>query len=300
MTNKIEVKNLKKTYDNFVLGEDSFEIKKGFITGFIGKNGMGKTTTIKSLLSLINYEGEVFVDGEDARNLNYLQDVGIIMDDSFLSKDWKISLVNEAMKCGYENWKEEEFFEYVKKFGIEKDKKVRELSRGMKIKLMLSIALSHEANLLILDEPTSGLDPSMRDELTDILKDFVEDENNTVLFSTHITEDLDRIADYIIFIDQGKIVENSSKEDFLEKYLLLKGGEEDRELLKDFDLLGIKSSDTSFEALVKNIDREKIPDELILEKPDINKILVLYGRKKWRTLKKLWSWIIFQLSPISQ
>ena len=280
MTNKIEVKNLKKTYDNFVLGEDSFEIKKGFITGFIGKNGMGKTTTIKSLLSLINYDGEVFVDGEDARNLNYLQNVGIIMDDSFLSKDWKISLVNEAMKCGYENWEEEKFFEYIKKFGIEKDKKVRELSRGMKIKLMLSIALSHEANLLILDEPTSGLDPSMRDELTDILKDFVEDENNTVLFSTHITEDLDRIADYIIFIDQGKIVENSSKEDFLEKYLLLKGGEEDRELLKDFDLLGIKSSDTSFEALVKNIDREKIPDELILEKPDINKILVLYGRKK--------------------
>ena len=289
MTNKIEVRNLKKTYDNFVLGENSFDIKKGFITGFIGKNGMGKTTTIQSLLSLINYDGEIFVDGEDAKDLNYLQDVGIIMDDSFLSKDWKISMVNEAMKCGYENWQEEKFFDYIKKFGIEKDKKVRELSRGMKIKLMFSIALSHKANLLILDEPTSGLDPSMRDELTDILKEFVEDENNTVLFSTHITEDLDRIADYIIFIDQGKILENSSKEDFLEKYLLLKGGEEDRELLKDFDLLGIKSSGTSFEALVKNIDREKIPDELILEKPDINKILVLYSRKKWRTLKKLWN-----------
>ena len=282
MTNKIEVKNLKKTYDNFVLGKNSFEIKKGFITGFIGKNGMGKTTTIKSLLSLINYDGEVFVDGEDARNLNYLQDVGIIMDDSFLSKDWKISMVNEAMKCGYENWEEEKFFDYIKKFGIEKNKKVKELSRGMKIKLMFAIALSHKANLLILDEPTSGLDPSMRDELTDMLKEFVEDENNTVLFSTHITEDLDRIADYIIFIDQGKIVENSSKEDFLEKYLVLKGGEEDRELLKDFDLLGIKSSDTSFEALVKNIDIEKIPDELILENPNINKLLVLYGRKKWK------------------
>ncbi|MDU5471212.1 MAG: ABC transporter ATP-binding protein [Peptoniphilus harei] len=280
MTNKIEVKNLKKIYDNFVLGQDSFEIKKGFITGFIGKNGMGKTTTIKSLLSLINYEGEVFVDGEDARNLNYLQDVGIIMDDSFLSKDWKISLVNEAMKCGYENWKEEEFFEYVKKFGIEKDKKVRELSRGMKIKLMLSIALSHEANLLILDEPTSGLDPSMRDELTDILKDFVEDENNTVLFSTHITEDLDRIADYIIFIDDGKIIDSSSKEEFLEKYLVLKGGPEDKELLKDFDVLGIKSNSTSFDALVKNVEREDIPEDLFVEEPDINKILVLYGRKK--------------------
>ena len=280
MTNKIEVKNLKKTYDNFVLGEDSFEIKKGFITGFIGKNGMGKTTTIKSLLSLINYEGKVLVDGEDARNLNYLQDVGIIMDDSFLSKDWKISLVNEAMKCGYENWEEEKFFEYVKKFGIEKDKKVRELSRGMKIKLMLSIALSHQANLLILDEPTSGLDPSMRDELTDILKDFVEDENNTVLFSTHITEDLDRIADYIIFIDDGKIIDSCSKEEFLEKYLVLKGGPEDRDLLKDFEVLGIKSNSTSFDSLVKNVEREDIPEDLFVEEPDINKILVLYGRKK--------------------
>ena len=280
MTNKIEVKNLKKTYENFVLGEESFEIKKGYITGFIGKNGMGKTTTIKSLLSLINYEGEVFVDGEDSRNLNYLQDVGIIMDDSFLSKDWKISLVNDAMKCGYENWKEEKFFTYIKKFGIEKDKKVRELSRGMKIKLMLSIALSHEANLLILDEPTSGLDPSMRDELTDILKEFVEDENNTVLFSTHITEDLDRIADYIIFIDNGKIIDSCSKEEFLEKYLVLKGGAEDKDLLKEFDVLGIKSNSTSFDALVKNVEREDITDGLFVEEPDINKILVLYGRKK--------------------
>lgn len=282
MTNKIEVKNLKKTYDNFVLGENSFEIKKGFITGFIGKNGMGKTTTIKSLLSLINYDGEIIVDGKDVKDLEYLQDVGIIMDDSFLSKDWKITLVNEAMKCGYENWKEEKFFQYIKKFGIEKDKKVKELSRGMKIKLMFSIALSHEANLLILDEPTSGLDPSMRDELTDMLKEFVEDEENTVLFSTHITEDLDRIADYIIFIDDGKIIDSCSKEDFLEKYLILKGGSEDIDLLKNFDLLGIKSNPTSFEALVKKIEKENIPEDLFVENPDINKILVLYGRKKWK------------------
>lgn len=282
MTNKIEVRNLKKTYDNFVLGENSLEIKKGFITGFIGKNGMGKTTTIKSLLSLINYDGEIIVDGKDVKDLEYLQDVGIIMDDSFLSKDWKITLVNEAMKCGYENWKEEKFFEYVKNFGIEKNKKVKELSRGMKIKLMFSIALSHEANLLILDEPTSGLDPSMRDELTDMLKEFVEDEENTVLFSTHITEDLDRIADYIIFIDDGKIIDSCSKEEFLEKYLILKGGSEDIDLLKNFDLLGIKSNSTSFEALVKKIEKENIPEDLFVENPDINKILVLYGRKKWK------------------
>ena len=287
MTNKIEVRNLKKTYDNFVLGENSLEIKKGFITGFIGKNGMGKTTTIKSLLSLINYDGEIIVDGKDVKDLEYLQDVGIIMDDSFLSKDWKISMVNEAMKCGYENWQEDKFFSYIKNFGIEKDKKVKELSRGMKIKLMFSIALSHEANLLILDEPTSGLDPSMRDELTDMLKEFVEDEENTVLFSTHITEDLDRIADYIIFIDDGKIINSCPKEEFLEKYLILKGGSEDIDLLKNFDLLGIKSNSTSFEALVKKIEKENIPDDLFVENPDINKILVLYGRKKWKILRKL-------------
>ena len=287
MTNKIEVRNLKKTYDNFVLGENSLEIKKGFITGFIGKNGMGKTTTIKSLLSLINYDGEIIVDGKDVKDLEYLQDVGIIMDDSFLSKDWKISMVNEAMKCGYENWEEDKFFSYIKNFGIEKNKKVKELSRGMKIKLMFSIALSHNANLLILDEPTSGLDPSMRDELTDMLKEFVEDENNTVLFSTHITEDLDRIADYIIFIDDGKIINSCSKEEFLGKYLILKGGSEDIDLLKNFDLLGIKSNSTSFEALVKKIEKENIPDDLFVENPDINKILVLYGRKKWKILRRL-------------
>ena len=120
----------------------------------------------------------------------------------------------------------------------------------------------------------------MRDELTDILKDFVEDENNTVLFSTHITEDLDRIADYIIFIDDGKIIDSSSKEEFLEKYLVLKGGSEDRDLLKDFDVLGIKANSTSFDALVKNVEREKIPEDLFVEEPDINKILVLYGRMK--------------------
>lgn len=286
MINKIEVKNLKKNYGSFTLGPNSFGIKKGFITGFIGKNGMGKTTTIKSFLSLINYEGEIFVDGKDSKDLDYLQDVGIIMDDSFLSKDWNIYLVNEAMKCGYKNWNEEKFFEYLNQFEIEKNKKIKELSRGMKTKLMFSIALSHGANLLILDEPTSGLDPSMRDEFTDMLKEFVEDENNTVLFSTHITEDLDRIADYIIFIDRGKIIDDCSKEEFEERYFVLKGGEEDLKLLEKYEVLGIKSSSTYFEALVKNITEENISEGLIVEKPDINKVLVLYGRKKWKTLKK--------------
>lgn len=248
--NKVEVNNLYKKFSHFTLGENSFSIPRGYITGFIGKNGMGKTTTIKSILSLIHYEGEIFIDGYNANDLTYLQDVGIIMDDSFLSNDWTLNLVNEAMTIGYKNWNEEKFFNFLSRFGLERDAKVKDLSRGMKIKLMLSIALSHEANLLILDEPTSGLDPSMRDELADILQEFVSDENNTVLFSTHITQDLDRIADYIIFIDDGKIVFSDSMEHFKNKYLVVKGGLEDLALLDATNILGMKKGKHHFEALV--------------------------------------------------
>ncbi len=278
--NKVEAKNLYKEFNHFTLGEISFSIPKGFITGFIGRNGTGKTTTIKSILSLVNYEGEIFVDGSNVKDLNYLQHVGIVMDDSFLSKDWTLDLVNEAMGIGYQNWHEDMFFDFLNRFGLERDAKVKDLSRGMKIKLMLSIALSHDANLLILDEPTSGLDPSMRDELADILQEFVSNENNTVLFSTHITQDLDRIADYIIFIDNGKIVFSDSMDHFQNKYLVVKGGLADLNLLNITNILGMKKSKHHFEALVERQDFSVNSDDLILEIPNIDKVMVLYGRDK--------------------
>jgi len=278
--NKVEVKNLYKEFDHFTLGENSFSIPKGYITGFIGKNGMGKTTTIKAILSLINYNGEIYVDDENIKSLDYLQDVGIIMDDSFLCKDWTLNLVNEAMSEGYKNWDESKFFNFLNDFGLERDSKVRDLSRGMNIKLMLSIALSHNANLLILDEPTSGLDPSMRDELADILQDFVSNEENTVLFSTHITQDLDRIADYIVFVDNGKIIFSDTKDAFQDKFLVVKGGLEDLKLLNDVKILGIKKNDNGFEALVDEGDFNVDSDEIIMENPNIDRVMVLYGRKE--------------------
>lgn len=287
MDNKIEVKKLYKKFDHFTLGENSFSIPKGYITGFIGKNGMGKTSTIKAILSLINYEGKIYVDGDDVKSLDYLQDVGIIMDDSFLSKDWTLNNVNDAMNIGYNNWQEDVFFDYLNRFGLEKDSKVKDLSRGMNIKLMLSIALSHKANLLILDEPTSGLDPSMRDELSDILQEFVADEDNTVLFSTHITQDLDRIADFIIFIDHGKIIFSDTKEAFQEKYIVVKGGIEDFDLLKDVEILGGKKLAHNFEALVERYKFNVDSDELVIEEPNIDRVMVLYGRSRiWVKLKR--------------
>lgn len=280
MQNVIEVNNLYKKFENFVLGEISFSIPKGYITGFIGRNGAGKTSTIKSLLSLVHHEGTINLNGEKLQNLDYLQHVGIVMDEPFLAKDWPMTLVNEAMECGYDQWDEREFFTYLDRFGIATSAKVHELSRGMKIKLMLAIALAHRAKLLILDEPTSGLDPSMRDELTDLLKDFVQDEDHSVLFSTHITQDLDRIADYIIFIDNGKLVDSCPKDTFLEKYIVVKGGmNEFASLENHFTILGKRVSSVSFEALVKASDSTSIPDEFIVEKPDIERIMVLYGRK---------------------
>lgn len=277
MTDKIMAKNLSKTYDKFKLGPNDFAIKKGFVTGFIGKNGMGKTTTIKALLSLINYDGEIFLDGKKINDLTYLQDVGLVMDDSFLGKDWTLDLVSEAMAIGYDRWDSKTYYEYLNKFGLEKEKKVCELSRGMKIKLMLAVALSHDAKILILDEPTSGLDPAMRDELVDMILDFMENENHTVLFSTHITQDLDRIADYIVFIDQGKIVFEGIKDELYDKFLLIKGGLEDYERIKNLKIYGQKKTKVNFEALILREDYKE-DDNLVAEVPSIDQIMIYYGR----------------------
>ena len=278
MTDKIRARALSKNFGKFKLGPNDFAIKKGFVTGFIGKNGMGKTTTIKALLSLINYDGEIFLDDKRIEDLSYLQDVGLVMDDSFLGKDWTLDLVNEAMNVGYENWDEKSFYGYLDKFKLDRDKKVEELSRGMKIKLMLAIALSHQAKILILDEPTSGLDPAMRDELVDIVLDFMENEDHTVLFSTHITQDLDRIADFIVFIDDGKIVYEGSKDEFYDKFLLIKGGLDDYERIKNLKILGQKKTKVNFEALILREDYRE-DENLLAEVPSIDEIMIYYGRK---------------------
>lgn len=278
MVNKVELKNIYKKFDTFTLDGLSFSVPKGFITGFIGRNGAGKTTTIKSILSLINHHsGEILFDGEKIKNREYLQDVGVVMDKPFLALDWTMDFVNKAMKIGYDRWDSESFYNYLSRFKINKKLKVRELSRGMKIKLMLAIALSHQAKVLILDEPTSGLDPSMRDELTDILKEFVEDEENTILFSTHITQDLEVIADYIVFIEDGNLIDFCTKDDFLIKYIILKGSLEDLNKIDDKYIIGKKVNSFGFEILINRVELCNIQIETIQEIPTIDKILILHG-----------------------
>ena len=278
--NKIEIKNLKKDYQNFALKDVNFSIPAGYVTGFIGRNGMGKTTSIKSILSLIQYQGEILsIHGDGKTKLNN-QKIGVIMDDSFLAKDWNMELVNQAMKVGYDKWEENTYWNFLEKFNIDKKLKVKELSRGMKIKLMLSIALSHNAELLILDEPTSGLDPSMREEFVEVISDYMQDDNHTVLFSTHITQDLETIADYIVFIDNGEIVLALEKEEFINHFMILKCGLESQNILDSSAILGQKKTKYNIEYLVKRDAIQEIPNEYVEDEITIDKIMILYGREK--------------------
>ena len=278
--NKIEIKKLKKNYQNFALKDVNFSIPEGYVTGFIGRNGMGKTTTIKSILSLIQYQGEILsIHGDDKTKLNN-QKIGVIMDDSFLAKDWNMELVNQSMKVGYDEWNENAYWKFLEKFNIDKKLKVKELSRGMKIKLMLSIALSHNAELLILDEPTSGLDPSMREEFVEVISDYMQDDNHTVLFSTHITQDLETIADYIVFIDNGEIVLALEKEEFINYFMILKCGLENQNMLNTTAILGQKKTKYNIEYLVKRDAIQEIPNEYVEDEITIDKIMILYGREK--------------------
>lgn len=278
--NKIEIKNLKKDYQNFALKDVNFSIPAGYVTGFIGRNGMGKTTSIKSILSLIQYQGEILsIHGDGKTKLNN-QKIGVIMDDSFLAKDWNMELVNQAMKVGYDKWEENTYWNFLEKFNIDKKLKVKELSRGMKIKLMLSIALSHNAELLILDEPTSGLDPSMREEFVEVISDYMQDDNHTVLFSTHITQDLETIADYIVFIDNGEIVLALEKEEFINYFMILKCGLESQNILDTSAILGQKKTKYNIEYLVKRDAIDEIPNEYVEDEITIDKIMILFGREK--------------------
>ena len=278
--NKIEIKNLKKDYQNFALKNVNFSIPEGYVTGFIGRNGMGKTTTIKSMLSLIQYQGEILSIHDDEKTKLNNQKIGVIMDDSFLAKDWNMELVNQAMKVGYDKWEENTYWNFLEKFHIDKKLKVKELSRGMKIKLMLSIALSHNAELLILDEPTSGLDPSMREEFVEVISDYMQDDNHTVLFSTHITQDLETIADYIVFIDNGEIVLALEKEEFINYFMILKCGLENQNILDSSAILGQKKTKYNIEYLVKRDAIQEIPNEYVEDEITIDKIMILYGREK--------------------
>ena len=215
MENAIVVKNLRKNYKDFQLKDISFSVPKGCIMGFVGENGAGKTTTLKGILNLINRDGgsvEIFGMDNIKDEKKIKEDIGVVFDECCFYDSLNPKESSKIMKRIYKNWDGKIFNDYLKKFQIPDKKIIKEFSKGMKMKLSIAIALSHKPKLLIMDEATSGLDPIVREEILDIFLDFIQDEEHSILMSTHITGDLDKIADYITFINNGEIIFSKSKD----------------------------------------------------------------------------------------
>lgn len=282
MSDALNIKNLNKSYKEFALKNVSFALPKGYIMGFVGPNGAGKTTTIKSILNMVGYEsGEITLLGKNTKDKDAMLNdrVGVVMDAPFYVNDWTAADVEKAVAPFYSKWNAAAYDGYLRRFHISKNKKLKELSRGMKMKLMTAVALSNSAKLLILDEPTSGLDPVARDELCELLLEFVEDEQNSVLFSTHITSDLEKIADYISFILNGEIVFTGLKEDLMEKYALVKGGKKELQQIPKGMLIGLRNFSTGFEALVEAARLKELPRGVNAEAVSLEEMIVFMNKE---------------------
>ncbi len=256
MKQAVEMKNVVKAYDSgFRLGELNITIPSGVIVGLIGENGAGKTTMIKSLLNVIRIDQgtiRIFEQDHQQQESKIKEDIGVVLDQTFFPELLTPKEINSIMKDIYSSWDQKLFFQYLKDFSLPVDKQIRKMSKGMRKKLEITTALAHHPKLLILDEPTSGLDPVVRNEVLDLFLDFIQEEDHTILFSTHITSDLEHIADQIIFIDQGKILLNQSRDELLDSYGILKCPLEQMDTIDTQDYIAYKKNRYDAEFLVTN------------------------------------------------
>lgn len=281
MHNILEINHLSKQYEDFLLDDISFSLEPGYIMGLVGGNGAGKTTIINLILNKISkQEGEVKVFGMDhiQNEKKIKQQLGIIFDEAGIVSEWTLKEVEKAYSLFYKDWKNKTFYKYLEQFGLNAHIKVKDLSRGMTVKLMLATAFAHDAKLLILDEPTSGLDPASRDALMEMLQDYIEDGTRSVLFSTHITSDLEKVADFITCIDQGKLVYTGTKDEFLESYRRIKGGPDEYKGYEQW-IIGLRKYKTGFEGMIKCEDTKKMNPAFIIELLSIEDLLVFISRE---------------------
>lgn len=276
MNNILAVNNLGKFYTEFQLEDINFNLPYGFIMGLIGQNGAGKTTIIKAILNMINKDsGEIAIFDKDniKDEIEIKKDIGVVFDSNYFVDSWKIKDVEKSMRLFHNNWNNIKFKLLISKFNISTNKRISQLSKGMQMKLMLACALSYDAKLLILDEPTSGLDPVSRDELLDILKEYIEDGKHSVLFSTHITTDLEKIADYITYLNKGRLIYSGEKEEFIDAFRIAKGGIDELVSNLENKLIGTRTYSSGFEGLIRTEFIKDYPN-LIFEPASIDDIIV--------------------------
>lgn len=286
MNDILKVENLNKSYGDFSLSNVTFSLPEGCITGFIGVNGAGKTTTLRTLLGLAKKQsGNIqFFGLEMEKNEKQIKDrIGIVLDDGCFYDELSLAEMKGIISAAYTDWSEQDFKRYMDMFSLDPKQKISMLSKGMKMKYALALALSHNAEFLIMDEPTSGLDPLIRSQLLKVLTDYMENGGKGVFFSTHITSDLDKIADMLIMIDNGRIIFQEEKDSLLDTYRIIKG--DVKELTDDVRKLFLSISETTFgfTGITKQLaEVQSYFSDAIVERPTIEDIMLanIGGYKK--------------------
>lgn len=277
--NAIQLKNVKKSYKEFQIENMSFTLPSGCIMGLIGENGAGKSTTIKMILNMVRCDsGDIQVLGhKHGKGFERVkEEIGVVLDEAGFPEYVTVKQLNKIMKNIYKNWKEDTYYEMVKKFNLpETKKKYKEFSRGMKMKLAIAVALSHQPRLLILDEPTSGLDPVIRDEILDIFYDYTRQEDHSILISSHIIGDLEKLCDYIGYLHKGTLKFFEEKDILLEQYGILKCSKEELQELDGMAVCGIRDYGYGMEVLV---DKKWIPQKYETEQPNLEEIMVFLAK----------------------
>ena len=274
----MEIKNLSKAYGTFLLDHISLSLPKGIIMGMIGENGAGKTTLIRLILNLTAKDsGKVEILGMDSQKeeMSIKQQVGVVLDDCFFHESLRAEQIGRMMEKIYESWQEKLFSHYLKQFQIPLDKQIKNYSKGMKMKLSLAVALSHDAKLLILDEALNGLDPVVRDEMLDVFMDFISDGEHSIFLSSHITSDLEKIVDYVTFLHEGRLVLCEEKDVLLGEYGILKCAVSDFHKIQAQDLIRVNRGKYNCQALIKNRGEAqmKYPD-MVVDKATLENIML--------------------------
>lgn len=278
MENVIEFRDVAKAFKAFAIEDIDLQIKQGYITGFIGANGAGKSTTMKLMMNLLQAEaGEIKVFGLDyaSHEKEIKERMGFVYDRHVFYEGLNLKDIRQIVAPAYENWSDRQFYDYIKKFELPLNKPIKKFSKGMQMKTSLAIALSHDAEFIMMDEPTAGLDPVFRRELLDILKAVMVSGKRTLFFSTHITSDLDHIADYITFIQNGKILFNDSMREIQERYALVKGSNTLINRDTENNFIKIERSSTEFQALTNDVRkvRELFGGQVVIEEATLEDIM---------------------------
>ena len=278
----VNVESINKSYEGFNLSNVTFNIPKGHVVGIVGENGSGKTTTIKSILNIINIDsGNVKIFGLDSKKQEKTikESIGVVLDDSFIPGYYTVVDIDKMMSIIHKNWDSNLFYSYIDKFKLPRNKEIKHFSKGMYIKTKIASAISYKPRLLILDEPTSGLDPIARSDMLDMFRDYMKDNENAIFISSHITTDLEKLADDIIFIDDGKIILNKTRDELLNDYLLVTCSHEEFKRIDSNDYINYKKNRFDCELLVsKNIDYKSKYNIDNIVKPNLEKIMIIYIR----------------------